>query len=712
MERIPCRSASVLVLVLVWGLACSGTCWGQGAVAPAPQPVAPTPEEPPRPTADNLDALLDMADRDVAQLAQVRLAGLTGSPSLDVPVSTVARQESTVGRSPAAVFVITSEMIRRSGAKNLPDVLRMAPGVNVARIDSNKWAISIRGFNGRFVSNLLMQIDARAVYTPVFGGVFWDVQDLPLETIERIEVIRGPGASVWGANAVNGIINIITKKAKDTQGVYVETGVGTEELGYSTLQAGGRAGEDLYYRVYGKWFERGAGYNADMPADDDWRQARGGFRTDWTPNVEDTLTLQGDCYNGYSGDRAVFPTFAAPPYYYMNHDNTHVSGENAVFHWRRVMDEDSDWTLWLYYDRTERHWGNYGLSEDRDTFDFDFQRRFPLGARHSIICGCGYRNTKDFVHASATYGMTPDHRSDNIFSYFVQDEIALVEDLWYVTLGSKFEHNDYTNFEYQPTVRVLWTPDDRRSVWGAISRAVRTPSRGESNALATVLPLPPSMPVPYPTFPVMNGNPDLLSEELIAYELGYRVQTTKRFSWDFTTFLFDYEHLIMSRFGLPQPGPVPGTFIMPGTFTNDLAGKAYGFELASNYELTSRWRLQSSYSFLVLDLAPVLGSQVPERIEGQSPRNQFFLGCFGQLGPKWELDVMGRYVDSLATDQIGSYFAADVRLAYCPCKHFEWSIVGRNLLVGNHPEFGNDSYLGSLRTEVQQEVYTQIVLRR
>ncbi|MBN2024784.1 MAG: TonB-dependent receptor [Pirellulales bacterium] len=701
----------VLVAGLILGLVLlSGEARGQQPPpAPGGEAAAPAPAEP---TAENLDALLSMADKDVSQLSQVRVGHLTGSPSLDVPVSTVARQESTVGHSPAAVFVITNEMIRRSGAKNLPDVLRLAPGVNVARIDSNKWSISIRGFSGRFVNNLLVQIDGRAVYTPLFGGVFWDVQDLVLEDVERIEVIRGPGASVWGANAVNGIINIITKSAKDTQGVYVESGTGTEELGFATIRAGSQAGKDLHYRVYGKWFERGAGFSADNPAYDDWRQGRGGFRADWTPNRDDTLTLQGDCYNGYSGDYSVAPRMT-PPYMQLRHDATHVSGENAVFHWRRVLDEESDWTLRLYYDRTERHWVNYGLSEDRDTFDFDFQHRFPIGSNHNFIWGCGYRNTKDFVHASTSYGMTPDHRSDNLFSYFTQDEITLAEDLWYLTLGCKFEHNDYTGFEYQPTVRVLWTPDDRRAIWGAVSRAVRTPTRGEENALATLAPFPPppDSPFPFPTFPVIHGNTGLLSEELIAYELGYRVQATKRFSWDFAVFLYDYEHLIMSRFGAPVPGP-GGTFLLPGQLVNAMAGESYGFEWAANYDVTPRWRLHGSYSFVVLDMAPVLYSEIPERVEGQSPRNQFVLGSSSPLGRNWELDVIGRYVDCLPTEQVGSYFAGDVRLAYRPSKHFEWSVVGRNLFAGTHAEYGNDSYLGSFRTEVQQEVFTQIVLRR
>ena len=228
--------------------------------------------------AGSFDKLLDLADKDVGQLSQVNVAGHTGSPSLDMPVSTVARQESTVGKSPAAVFVITNEMIRRSGAQNIPDALRMVPGVQVAQISSDEWAVSSRGFNSQFSNKLLVQIDGRTVYDLFFGGVIWDVQDLILEDVERIEVIRGPGATIWGANAVNGVINIITKKAQDTQGVLFQGGAGNHERGYTNARVGGRVGEDLYYRVYGRWFDRGPSFLPDGGAADDvWHQGRSGF---------------------------------------------------------------------------------------------------------------------------------------------------------------------------------------------------------------------------------------------------------------------------------------------------------------------------------------------------------------------------------------------------------------------------------------------------
>ncbi|MBN2578599.1 MAG: TonB-dependent receptor [Pirellulales bacterium] len=676
-----------------------------GQEAASPSSVAqPGPESPP---GDKLDKLLEMADKDLSQLSQVPVNRGTGSPSLDVPVSTVARQESTVGKSAAAVYVITNEMIRRSGAKTIPDVLRLAPGVDVARIDSNKWAISIRGFNVRFANQLLVQIDGRSVYTVTFGGVFWDVQDLLLEDVERIEVIRGPGSAMWGSNAVNGIINIITKRAKDTQGTYFENGTGTQELGYSGLRCGGGNGDDLHYRFYGKWFERGAGFNPDGPAYDDWRQARGGFRADWNATREDTITFQGDYYNGYSGDQSIFPQFS-DPYYSIDHDSAHVSGENALLRWRRVVDEQSDTTLWMYYDRTERHWVNYGFGIDRDTFDVNFQRRRPLGARHELIWGFEYRTTGDSTYASPFVNMIPPRRSDYFLSYFAQDQIAVVEDRWFLILGCRFEHNSYVDFNYQPTVRVLWTPDDRHSIWGAVSRAVRMPTRTECNALFTAAPV---VTDPDPVYPQISGNPYLLAEESIAYEWGYRTQVTERFSWDLAVFYQDYQQcIVIVPAGFPEPAPV-GSYLPMG-FQNAMCGETYGFEWAVDYVMTSRWKMRGAYSFLVMDLAPVPGTDTAEVQEGESPRNQFYVCSSWDLGDRWELDLIGRYVDNLPTAETPHYFVGDVRLAWRPRENLEWSVVGRNLLDGAHPEFGNDQILGTLRTDVRQEVYTQLIWRR
>lgn len=655
----------------------------------------------------HLDKLLDMADKDVSQLSQVKVAGTTGSQSLDMPVSTVSREESTVGKSPAAVFVITNEMIRRSGAREIPEILRMAPGVDVARIDSNKWAVSIRGFNNQYANKLLVQIDGRAVYTPLYGGVYWDVQDVLLEDVERIEVIRGPGATVWGANAVNGVINIITKNSADTQGVFVEGGAGTYEKGFTSARYGGRISPDLSYRLYGKWFERGDGFSPDATAYDAWGQARGGFRVDWNPVPDDTVTFEGDCYNGYSGESDLFPD-SVPPYVYLNQERAHVQGENALLRWRRVLDDNSDWTAWTYYDQTLRDWPISLFAEKRDTFDFDFQHHFPVGRRNDVIWGFGYRNTRAAISDTPPFfAYDPNHRSDDLFSCFLQDQITLYDDRWFLTVGSKFEQNNYTGFEIQPTVRLLWTPDKRHSIWSSVSRAVRTPAESEANIMALT---PPISTNPLPTFPFLFGNPNLRSEELIAYEIGVREQTTERFSWDLAIFYNNYQKLIAYVPGEPyiEPGPLE---LVPSVAENVMRGITYGAELAVTYQLNPRWRIQSAYSLLFVDLNNEPDLPVNETLERSSPRNQYYVHSYWDLGNRCEFDLIGRYVDSLPNLGVPKYLVGDARFSWRARENMALSVVGRNLFNGTHPEFGADSINGTLRTEVQPEVYGQVTWR-
>ncbi len=637
---------------------------------------------------DDLDQLLEMADQDIGQLAHVRVT----APALQAEVSTVSRQVTTVGRSPAAVFVITNEMIRRSGARSLPEVLRMAPGVEVARIDSSKWAITIRGFNSRFSNKLLVQIDGRTVYTPLFGGVFWDVQDVVLEDIERIEVIRGPGATVWGANAVNGIINVLTKHSADSQGRFLQGGSGTEERGFVTARYGGSLSEDATYRVYGKWFDRDTGFDPAGNAHDDWRMGRTGFRMDWAATCCDLITFQGDYYDGSTGRRNLY----ADPILLTRivDDDAKVVGGNALVRWTRTLSDTSDWAVQTYYDRTERHWLAEDFREDRDTVDVDFQHRFQLGYRHSVVWGLGYRNTRDRIRNSGfVLDFTPSSRADDLFSYFAQDEITLREDLWYLTVGAKFQHNDYTPFEFQPTARLLWTPSAHQSIWGAISGAARTPTRAEHNVTLTSLPIG-------GFFPRIIGNPNFRSEDLLAYELGIRTQPTDQFSWDLAVFYFDYNDLMEF---VPQ-GFVP-PFFVPQRFENIGDGEAYGGEVSFNYAVTDCWRLFGSYSFLRMNVGQ------SSNFLGSSPRNHSYLQSSWDLGCNWELDLIWRYVDSLPAEGVRSYNVADVRLAWLPTNHFEAAIVARHLLDSHHPEFGFDEITGNFNTEVEREIYGSVTWR-
>ncbi len=663
---------------------------GQVSIRLADEPAASQPDP-----GDEFDALLNLAEQDVGQLTQVRVAERV--PSLDTVVSTVSRAPSTVGKSPAAVFVITNDMIRRSGARSLPEVLRMAPGVNVARVDSNHWAVSIRGFNDLFTNKLLVQVDGRTVYTPLFGGVFWAAQDVLLEDVERIEVIRGPGASVWGANAVNGIINIITKPAGETQGLYTQVGGGTYERGFANLRYGGQIGSDIDYRIYGMWFERGTGIPPSGPPFDDWRMGKGGFRLDWDPGRCgcDVFTLQGDVFETTTGIQETIAAFSFP-FSATGFTDVQYRGADLLGRWTHIVDDEREWQLQAYCDYFQQDWPSYPFIDRRFIFDVDFQYRFPLGDYHKLIWGAGYRIFPDHQSfpADGAWTATVPRQTIHLGSYFLQDEIALVPDRWTATLGCKFLHNTYTDFEYQPTARLLFTPDDRQTAWASVSRAVRLPTRFEETSRLTV-----SGGVPAPVFPQLQGRAGLVSEELLAWEVGYRTQPTDEFSWDLALFFNQYENLIGITPGLPQF--TPQGLIIPLVFENTDRAQSYGFELAANQQLTDCWQLRAAYSFLRLE---ILGASENDATERLSPINQLYLQSSHELGCNVELDLIGRYVDALPANDVPSYIVGDVRLSWHYGPNLELFVVGRNLLDNGHQEFISSSG-GTTPTGVRSEVY-------
>lgn len=643
----------------------------------------------------------DLLDADLSQLGQTDVV----VPAFDEEVTTVSRQASTVGRSPAAVYVISNEMIRRSGARSIPEALRLAPGVHVARIDSNKWSISIRGFNQRFANKLLVQIDGRTVYTPLFAGVFWDVQDTLLEDVDRIEIIRGPGATVWGANAVNGIINIITKNSADTQGVYANAGVGNFR-GYAGGRIGGQSESgNVTWRAYGKWFERQEGRAVGFPAADDWRMNRGGFRMDWRNTHCDTLTFQGDVYEGTEGAYSLLPLPVAPFQTSLAAD-TYVAGGNALFRWSRQLNDTDGWSVKMFYDRTEREFGSF--REDRDTFDFDFQHQLKRG-HHAWIWGAGYRNTRDRIRNQPFFIEYPNtRRADDILSGFLQDQMTLREERLFLTLGSKFSWNDYTNFEYQPTVRLLYTPSNRESWWFAVSRAVRTPSRAEHDVVVTQLP----QTTPFnPTFPRLTGNRSFESEQLLAWEMGVRSAPTDQFYWDFAVFYNHYEDLMaLTPTGFSIDGGL-GVGFLPLAFTNGADADSYGFELASTYKVRDDWKLRGGYSFIKADLN-ASATAIPGEDLFEDPTNIAFVHSSWDIGCYWQFDLIGRYVDNLPADKnVPAYLEMDSRIAWLPNDVVELAVIGRNLLDSSHPEEENDSVTGSFSPEVRREVFFNAALR-
>jgi len=610
---------------------------------------------------------------------------------MEVDVTLASKKEEELFKTPAAVYVLTSEDIRRSGATSIPEALRMVPGIEVSRIDNNKWGITARGFNGMYAEKLLVLIDGRSVYTPLFAGVYWDVQDVMLEDVKRIEVIRGPGGTLWGANAVNGIINIVTKNAKDTQGTLLTVGAGTEERGFSNLRYGGKLGKDSYYRVYSKYFNRDEGVYADGgTAADDSDVFRGGFRIDWEGEPQDHITLQGDGYNGRYGQK-IPRTSLSVPYMTYPDDTIDVSGGNLLGRWSRRYSETSGIALQFYYDRTERAMVNLG--ETRDTFDVDFQHDFQWGSRHNIVWGLGCRYTRDNTDGTYTISFEPAHRRDKLFSGFVQDDIILVRDLLRFIIGSKFEENDYTGFEFQPSARLLWTPDKRNTVWAAFTRAVQTPARAQSDMQDNYLVINPALVYSF------SGSDDLKSQELKSYEIGYRTKVNEKLLFDITGFYNDYDHLYSTEYNPTA---------LSKKFDNKLYGETYGAEISTHWQVKKNWRLIAGYSLLEIQVHRRDSSTdtVHEsQYEDKSPRNMFSVRSYLDLPGNFEFDTAAYYVDSIPYYNIPGYVRLDARLGWHITKDMELSVVGQNLLDSHHPEMDDDAVIAA---EVQRGVFAQL----
>lgn len=418
-------------------------------------------------------------------------------------------------RTPAAIYVLTQDDIRRSGATSIPELLRMVPGVEVARIDSDHWSVGIRGFGSEFSKSVLVLIDGRSVYSPLFSGVYWNVENVMLEDVDRIEVIRGPGGTIWGANAVNGVINIITKSSADTHGVLVSSGAGNVDQGMGAFRYGAGNGKGTNARVYGMAFGRDAEFHPDHAPFDAWQMGQGGFRLDRNTGGRDTFTLQGDAYKGYDGERVTMALYSPPSTVTL--DDAHdVSGANVLGRWRRQIDSGSDVQLQGYYDRTSRL--SPQLDEIRNTIDFDFLYHRELGARNDLLMGAGARWSRDNITQKfVTLDFVPEHETDSIYSGFLQDQIAISPNRLSVTMGSKFEHNNRSGFEVQPSARVLWTPARRQTLWAAVTRAVRTPSRLDQDLQLTDL-----LTASPPFYLRVVGSPTFKSEQMLGTGVGYR----------------------------------------------------------------------------------------------------------------------------------------------------------------------------------------------
>src|SRR5919108_5307249 len=628
---------------------------------------------------------------------------------MNLEVTSVSKHTQRVSDSAAAVFVITQEDIRRSGAASIPEALQMVPGLQVARIDENKWAIGSRGFNGRFDNKLLVLIGGRNVYTPLFSGVYWNVQDVMLEDVDRIEVIRGPGATLWGANAVDGVINIITKPAQATQGGLLTAEVGTEERTAEGARFGGKFGNNAYYRIYTKYFNWQPSIDATgKTSNDGWDAVRGGFRVDTKSSGPNALTVQGDLYQSNYDETLTIPSLN-PPYSSTFPNDGHYKGGNVLTRWTHNFSRSST-TLQAYFDNTNVV-DNSLFTDHENVYDIDFQHDIHLGEAQELVWGMGYRSIQDSNGSSFTVSLQPNHSNLNQYSAFLQDEFGFFGRKLNVTIGSKFEHNDFTGFEVQPNIRFLANITKNQSVWGAVSRAVRTPALTEEGLRLNegVIAAPPVTPLP--VMAAIFGSNQFRSEDLLAYEVGYRLQATKSVSLDIAAFYNNYANLRSAEPGQPfvEGNPVPTDIVQPFVASNKMGGGTYGIEPFVEWKVLPKWRLLGSYSFLQMDIAKDKTSLDPtgDNPDGQSPKHQFFVQSSIDLPKHFEQDLSLRYVDKLPSLAIPSYYSLDFHLGWRPGTHLELSLVGRDLLNSRHLEFIPE-FINTTPTEVQRTISGRI----
>lgn len=601
---------------------------------------------------------------------------------MNIEVTSVSKRPEKLNEAASAIQVITGDDIRNAGVKTLPEALKLAANIQIAQVNSSQWAISSRGFNNVLANKLLVLIDGRTVYTPMYAGVFWDVQNLLLEDVDRIEVISGPGGTLWGANAVNGIINIITKNAANTKGVLVEGAYGNAMPGTASIRYGGKITKNISFRVYATGFKMASVVDTNgVSVKDEWEMAQGGFRVDWKASEKDHVTLQSNIYYGRPNPESDTTAIIA-------------SGDNALVKWNHKLSDKSDkgdFQLQVYYDHTWRDFGNK-FTEDLKTYDIDWQNRFQLGKRHTVMYGLGYRQMEHRVANLELFGFFPKNKTLLLYSGFLQYEVMIIKERLRFTIGSKVEHHTYTEFQYQPNVRLTCTPTKHHTIWAAASRAVRNPARIDREFSVSL----------FPNFPVIMGSDSFMPENVIAYELGWRFQPGKKLSLSLSGFYNEYDNLRSA-----EPGPPP--FGYPITFANGVKGESYGAELAFNAQIAKWWNLRGGYTFFKKDLVVKPNSKDLNKASAESndPAHQILLQSIVNLPYGFQFGTVARLVDSLPNPDVPQYFGLDLKLGWKWKKYLEISVVGQNLLYDRHREFIASSPI----REIERSVYGKITCR-
>jgi len=604
----------------------------------------------------------------------------------NIEITSVSKREQRLSDAPTSLFVITSENIRRSGVTSLPEALRLAPNLEVARVSANEYAISARGFNGTAANKLLVLIDGRSVYSPLFSGVFWDAQNVMIEDIERIEVISGPGGTLWGVNAVNGVINVITRSAAQTQGGLLVAGGGNRE-DRASIRYGGTFDDDLHYRLYATHFDmQHTETQAGDSKDDAAHQTQVGFRTDWVRGA-DTFMIKGDAYTGR--DDQPQPGSISINGLKLNLGQISLSGANLIGRWEHSLEGGGGLSIQEYYDHTERTVPpTFGDSQGIVDLQLQYSAS-PIGA-HTAVLGAEYRYSMDHVTNSIYVALLPANLDQSWSSVFAQDEIALLDDLR-ITLGARLEHNDYTGTEFLPTARLAWKWAPNQLLWSAASRTDRAPSRIDHDLFV------PGQP-PY----LLRGGPGVLAETANDYELGYRGQITSAASFSATVY-----HTVYDRLRTQQIDP-SFTYIFYG---NGMQGTTSGLELWAGYQATTIWRLSGGFNRLrqSLHLTPYsIDVGAVQSIEGANPARWGMLRSSLDIGPRTQFDVTWRYVGALSQPAVPSYTALDLRLGWRPRPNIDVSIAGQNLLGGGHGEFTDVT----TRTDFKRAVFLKLEYRR
>jgi iron complex outermembrane receptor protein len=631
-----------------------------------------------------LPGLAALITSSVCAASPLDLSGLSLEELADIRITSVSKKEERLADAAASIFVITNEDLRRSGVTNLPEALRLAPNLHVAEVSAYGYTISARGFNSSSANKLLVLIDGRSVYTPLFSGVFWDVQDVMLEDVERIEVISGPGGTLWGTNAVNGVINIITRSSKNTHGGLAAIGGGNRRND-SAFRYGGVSGSEVNYRIYGMYTDRDHTATAsEHPINDASHKTQLGFRTDWS-RTGDQFTVQGNLYRGteqqpepgmisISGVRFALGPIA-------------LSGADLIARWERLLEAGSHLNLQVYYDRTDRTVPPT-FSESLDIVDAELQHTLPPTGKHALTWGASYRYSRDRVVNSQYVAFLPANLNQKWTSVFAQDEVTLRDDL-HLTLGARIERNDYTGNEFLPSARLAWKLAPAHSLWSAVSRTVRAPSRLDHDTF-----VPGTAPF------LLNGGSTVRSELANVFEIGYRGQSTSRLSYSATAFHTVYDYLRTQEIAASR------TYVF---YANQMEGFTNGFEMWGACQVSARWRLSGGLTALKenLTLKPGSNDQTAVIGKGLDPAYAWLLRSSFDLSSQSELDVTARHVAALSNPTVPAYTVADLRYSWRPHQSLELSVTAQNLIGNAHAEFSSPA----TRSEFSRTVFFKVLAR-